>query len=124
MQHSKQSSIEDAISKLQPDIERRMSENVSCVSSSNRFTIKAIFAWLIICVPGNIFAIKCIYANTGNDSFFSDSSYRNSSSHQVSDPYINMSQYLEENRKENTTENINFESDTVSKLFCLFVAVI
>ena len=128
MHPSKQSSIEEAINKLQPGIERRVSENESCcVSSSNRFTIKAILAWLIICVPGNIFALKCIYVNSSNDSFSSDTSYGNSSSEQVSDSYVNMSQHLGEGWKKNTTEKMNFESEGVSKFnifSCLIIAVI
>ena len=100
---------------------QNMSEKESCLSSSNRFKIKAIIAWLIICVPGNIFAIICIYSSKNNDTFIAEKNYTNSSWHQKPIKYLNLSRDSEKNettikdfRNQATTE-IKNGSEVVSR---------
>ena len=107
-------------------IEPNMSEKESCLSSSKRFKIKAIFIWLIICVPGNIFAIICIYSSKNNDTFITEKNYTNSSWHQKPIKYLNLRRYSVENettlqnfRIQNTIE-IKNDSELVSKFYYLF----
>ena len=42
-------------------MEQNTSNEASCHSSLDLFTVKVVIAWLIICLPGNIFPIICIY---------------------------------------------------------------
>ena len=66
-------------------MEQNTSDEASCCSSSNMFTVKVVIAWLIICLPGNIFAIICIYGTETSDitsfhesqSNFSDAHFTN-----------------------------------------------
>ena len=53
-------------------MEQNTSDEVSCCSSSNMFTVKVVIAWLTICLPGNIFAIICIYGAENSDITSSD----------------------------------------------------
>ena len=55
------------LSQKQLNMEQNTSDESSCCSSSNMFTVKVVIAWLIICLPGNIFAIVCIYGTEGSD---------------------------------------------------------
>ena len=55
------------LTKKQRNMDQNASDEASCRSSSNMFTVKVIIAWLIICLPGNIFAIVCIYGTEGSD---------------------------------------------------------
>ena len=48
-------------------MEQNTSDEASCCSSANMFTVKVVIAWLIICLPGNIFAIICLYGSESND---------------------------------------------------------
>ena len=105
---------------------QNMSEKESCLSSSNRFKIKAIFVWLIICVPGNIFAIICIYSNKSNDTFISDQNYTNSSVHQKLIKYLNLSVNSSDNEisiqdfRSQATVEIKYNSEMVSKFYNLY----
>ena len=106
-------------------IGQNMSEKESCLSSSNRFKIKVIIVWLIICVPGNIFAIICIYTNKSNDTFISEQNYTNSSWIRNPIKYLNLSRYSEENKttiqnfKIQATTDVKNGSEVVSKLYKL-----
>ena len=55
------------LSQKQLNMEQNTSDESSCCSSSNMFTVKVVIAWLIICLPGNIFAIICIYSAGNSD---------------------------------------------------------
>ena len=104
-------------------IEQNMSEKESCLSSSNRFKIKAILVWLIICVPGNIFAIICIYSSKTNYIFISEQNYTNPAWQQKPIEYLNLSRDSEENEtaikdfRNQATIEINNTSEVVSKFY-------
>ena len=100
-----------------------MSEEESCLSSSNRFKIKAILVWLIICVPGNIFAIICIYSSKTNYTFISEQNYTNPAWHQKPIENLNASRDSERNEttirdfRNQATIEIPNSSEVVSKFY-------
>ena len=53
-------------------MEQNTSDEASCCSSANMFTVKVVIAWLTICLPGNIFSIICIYGAENSDITSSD----------------------------------------------------
>ena len=100
-----------------------MSEKESCLSSSNRFKIKVILVWLIICVPGNIFAIICIYSSKTNYTFISEQNYTNPAWHQKPIENLNASRDSERNEttirdfRNQATIEIPNSSEVVSKFY-------
>ena len=52
-------------------MEQNTSNETSCRSSLDLFTLKVVIAWFIICLPGNIFPIICIYGT--NDTYIPSS---------------------------------------------------
>ena len=115
-------------------MEQNTSDAASCCSSSNMFTVKVVIAWLIICLPGNIFAIICIYSAGNSDitsshekqSNFSDthfinfslSSQKNYSNFYLNQKFIirhlNLSAYLQEHDKKIQAFKLKIELENVS----------
>ena len=60
-------SLHYTIKKKQRSMEQNTSNEASCRSSLDHFTVIVIIAWLIICLPGNIFPILCIYGTNDTD---------------------------------------------------------
>ena len=104
-------------------IEQNMSEKESCLSSSNQFKIKVILVWLIICVPGNIFAMICIYSSKTNYTFIAEQNYTNPAWHQIPIEYLNVSIDSDDNEtaikdfRNQATIEINNSSEVVSKFY-------
>ena len=123
-------------------MEQNTSDETSCCSSSNVFTVKVVIAWLIICLPGNIFAIMCIYGTEDSDitsshekqSNFSDTAFINFSlrSHKnYSNFYwnqkfitrhLNLSTYVKEHDKNINTFKMDLEN--VSMIFISDLSIV
>ena len=117
-------------------MEQNTSDESSFCSSSNMFTVKVVIAWLIICLPGNIFAIICIYSTEDSDITsshekqlnFSDAAFINFSlsSHKVysnfywnkkfitSTRHLNLSTYLKEHDKNIQAFKLKIDLKSVS----------
>ena len=115
-------------------MEQTTSDAASCCSSSNMFTVKVVIAWLIICLPGNIFAIICIYSAGNSDitsshekqSNFSDTHFINfslSSQKNYSNFYwnqkfiirhLNLSEYLQERDEKIQAFKLKIDQENVS----------
>ena len=115
-------------------MEQTTSDAASCCSSSNMFTVKVVTAWLIICLPGNIFAIICIYGAGNSDitsshekqSNFSDTHFINfslSSQKNYSNFYwnqkfiirhLNLSAYLQEHDEKIQAFKLKIDLENVS----------
>ena len=120
--------------KKQRNMEQNTSDTASCCSSSNMFTVKVVIAWLIICLPGNIFAIICIYSAGNSDitsshekqSNFSDTHFINfslSSQKNYSNFYwnqkfiirhLNLSEYLQERDEKIQAFKLKIDQENVS----------
>ena len=123
-------------------MEQNTSDEASCFSSVNMFTVKVVIAWLIICLPGNIFAIICLYGSENSDitsshekqSNFSDtpfinfslSSQQNHSNFFWNQKFIirhlNLSEYLQERDEKIQAFKIDQENVSISYIYHLLIA--
>ena len=78
-------------------MEQNTSDEVSCCSASNMFTLKVVIAWLIICLPGNIFAIICIYGAENSDIISSHETLQTLQPNFSETHFINLSQSSKQN---------------------------
>ena len=70
-QHIKQKHLKHSSnSRSIDDIEHRMVEHRSSIDDSNLFLIKTVIVWILICLPGNIFALTifCKHEETTSSS--------------------------------------------------------
>ena len=70
-QHIKQKHLKhSSTSRSIDDIEHRMVEHRSRIDDSNLFLIKTVIVWILICLPGNIFALTifCKHEETTSSS--------------------------------------------------------
>ena len=123
-------------------MEQNTSDEASCCSSSNMFTVKVVIAWLVICLPGNIFALICIYGAEDHDitsshekqSNFSDftnfslSSQQNYSNFHLNKKFIirhlNLTTYLEEHDKKIQAFKLNVELKSVRRFYIYDLLII
>ena len=120
------------LSQKQLNMEQNTSDESSCCSSSNMFTVKVVIAWLIICLPGNIFALICIYGAEDNDipssheklsnfsvfTNFSLSSQQNYTNFHLNKKiiirHLNLTAYLEEHDMKIQAVKLNVDLKSVS----------
>ena len=132
-------------------MEQNTSDEVSCCSSSNMFTVKVVIAWLIICLPGNIFAIICIYGVENSDITSSDetlqalqtlqpnfsethfinvslSSKQNYSNfiwnQKIIIRHLNLSTYLRENDKKIQAFKLKIDLENVSIFYIYYLLIV